>query len=74
VPVLGDAKELGSMSQWRYLDVVILLVIGCIAMYAVPALIDGYRKLRRAREFYGAERRKLDNLARWHHNEHGSES
>jgi hypothetical protein len=32
------------------LDVVILLVIGCFAMYAVPALIDGYCKFQRARE------------------------
>jgi hypothetical protein len=36
--------------QLRYLDVVVLLVIGCIAMYAVPALIDGYRKFRKGRE------------------------
>jgi hypothetical protein len=60
------------MSQWRDWDVVLLLVIGCIAMYVLPALVDGYRRLRRAREFYSSERRKLENVARWHHNEHGS--
>jgi hypothetical protein len=60
------------VSHWPHLDIVILLAIGCIGMYLVPALYDGYRRLRRAREFYSSERRKLENVARWHHNEHGS--
>jgi hypothetical protein len=36
--------------QLRYLDVVILLVIGCVGMYVVPAMIDGYRKFNNGRE------------------------
>jgi hypothetical protein len=46
----GPPKVHLVTGQLRYLDVVILLVIGCIAMYAIPALIDGYRKLQHARE------------------------
>jgi hypothetical protein len=38
------------MSQWRDWDVVLLLVIGCIAMYVVPALIDGYCKFCAGRD------------------------
>ena len=36
--------------QWRYIDVVILLAVLILGMYVCPAMIDGYRKLRDARE------------------------
>ena len=61
------------MNFWTKYAPSILLFAFVISLYAVPALISGYRKLRRAREFHSAERRKIQNVGVWWHNEHGED-